>query len=131
MKIIRISWLRYLAFHTFHYDHQMTLNIKICVKVMKFLHNAYVALHLTYGLETTLKHGNWFQSNDYVSIALLYNYSVEDGRNQGETIYLFFSFTRRYMHKMHTRVGILNHLNSIFQFTNCTHTHALMNILIV
>lgn len=90
LKVIRISWLRYLAFHTFHYDHQMTLNIEICVKVMKFLHNAYVALHFTYGLETTLKHGNWFQSNDYVSTALLYNYSVEDGRNQGETIYLFF-----------------------------------------
>lgn len=77
MKVIRISWLRYLAFHAFHFDHQMTLNIKICVKVMKFLHNAYVALHFTYGLETTLKHGNWFQSNDYVSTALLYNYSLK------------------------------------------------------
>lgn len=55
----------------------MTLNIEICVKVMKFLHNAYVALHFTYGLETTLKHGNWFQSNDYVSTALLYNYSLK------------------------------------------------------
>lgn len=77
MKVIRISWLRYLAFHTFHFVHQMTLNIKICVKVMKFLHNAYVALHFTYGLETTLKHGNWFQSNDYVSTALLYNYSLK------------------------------------------------------
>lgn len=77
LKVIRISLLRYLAFHTFHYDHQMTLNIKICVKVMKFLHNAYVALHFTYRLETTLKHGNWFQSNDYVSTALLYNYSLK------------------------------------------------------
>lgn len=44
---------------------------------MKFLHNAYVALHFTYGLETTLKHGNWFQSNDYVSTALLYNCSLK------------------------------------------------------
>lgn len=71
---------RLFEFHgyvTFHFDHQMTLNIKICVKVMKFLHNAYVALHFTYGLETTLKHGNWFQSNGNVSTALLYNYSLK------------------------------------------------------
>lgn len=102
MKVIRISWLRYLAFHTFHYDHQMTLNIEICVKVMKFLHNAYVALHFTYGLETTLKHGNWFQSNDYVSTALLYNYSLnKDGRNQGETIYRFFFHQTIYAQDAH------------------------------
>lgn len=69
---------------------------------MKFLHIAYVDLHFTYGLETTLKHGNWFQSNDYVSTALLYNYSLnKDGRNQGETIYRFFFHQTIYAQDAH------------------------------
>lgn len=29
----------------------------------------------------------------------------------------FLSFTRRIMHKMGTRVGLLNHLNSIFFYS--------------
>lgn len=106
----------------------MTLNIEICVKVMKFLHNAYVALHFTYGLETTLKHGNWFQSNDYVSTALLYNYSLKMVEIKVKLFIFFFLSPDDICTRCTQGSASLNHLNSIFQFTNCTHKHAWMNI---